>query len=377
MRSTILFYNDAPAFGGHELMSVRLAGEFAISCRVVYFHAHEKIRDHLPAAVESVLLPFASRTGPLAVLRNLNARDISWLKREFRSRAPDGVIVVQGAIDLSLRGVLAAHGLPVPAVSYLPLAFPFRTMGLRHGWFFDRYRTLFYRLFDGFITINAVQRDLIRSFARREATIAVIENSVDLAVMVDKPRRARAHEWRVGVVGRLEWRQKDLSLLLEIAAAVVRRRSDVRFVLLGDGPDRGRLERRLEETGLAEAFEVRGWVDARQDIYSGFDVLLMTSLFEGVPLVLIEALSQKKCVLARLAAGTRVFTDYLPDSFLFGDAAAAAEKLVSIEATVERFSAVAAGLQERVQWRHGSARFAAAAGELLAELTQHLFRGRA
>ena len=257
------------------------------------------------------------------------------------------------------------------------MAFPFRAMGLRHGWFFDRYRTLFYRLFDGFITISAVQRDFIRSFARQEATIAVIENSVELAGTADKPRRASPSEWRVGVVGRLEWRQKDLSLLLEIAAAVVRRRSDVRFVLIGDGPDRSRLERRLQETGLAAAFEVRGWIDARKDIYSCFDVLLLTSLFEGVPLVLLEALSQNKCVLARLAAGTLVFTEYLPQDFLFDDAASAVEKLVAVEATLERFAAVAEGLRERVLWRHGSARFAAAAGGLLTELSQSLFRGRA
>ena len=100
MRTTILFYNDAPAFGGHEFMSLRLAEEFSKSCRVVYFYAHEKIRDHIPVTVESVLLPFASHTGPLAIMRNLNARDVSWLKREFRGRAPGGVIVVQGAIDL-------------------------------------------------------------------------------------------------------------------------------------------------------------------------------------------------------------------------------------------------------------------------------------
>lgn len=374
MRTTVIFYNDAPAFGGHELMSARLADEFSKSCRVVYFHAHEKIRDHLPDAIESVLLPFASRTGPLAILSNLNPRDVSWLKREFRNRNPNVVIVVQGAIDLSLRGVFAAHGLSVPAVSYLPMAFPFRTMGLRHGWFFDRYRTLFYRLFDGFITIDTVQRDLIRACARREATIAVIENCVDLAGTADKSHRANPHDWRVGVVGRLEWRQKDLSLLLEIAAAVVRRRPDVQFVLIGDGPDRDRLERRLQETGLATAFEVRGWVDARQDIYAGFDVLLMTSLFEGVPLVLIEALARKKCVLARLAAGTRVFKEYLPDGFLFNDAAAAVEKLVSIESTVDRFAAIAGGLQERVRWRHGSERFSGAARELLERIDQNRFR---
>jgi hypothetical protein len=90
--------------------------------------------------------------------------------------------------------------------------------------------------------------------------------------------------------------------------------------------------------------------------------------------VLIEALSQKKCVLARLVAGTRIFKEYLPDGFLFSDAAAAVEKLVSIELTVDRFAAIAEDLQKHVRWRHGSERFSAAARELLEKIDQNRFQ---
>lgn len=368
-RRRIVLYNDSPHFGGQEVMSALVANELGSRHEVVYFHAMEELPGHLRPQVRSVRVPFSSSLGTLAILRNLNAREVRWLADRFAECRPDLALIVQGSVDLSLRGALAARRLGIPTVSYLPMAFPRREMGLRGGPLLDRYTALFYRLFDAFVTISASQRTFIHAFAGPDKPVFVLDNCIDARVTRPRPARGGGdRDLRIGVVGRLEWHQKGLGHLVEVARELKAARPDAVWVVVGDGPDRDRLERELTRRGLRERFEFRGWVKDRDEAYGAFDILFIPSLFEGVPMVLLEALARDVPVLARLAPGTQVFREYLPPPLLYGDTGAAVSKLASARTLLGQHRECAAEVRERALGKHSPERFASRVHEIVADL---------
>lgn len=92
----------------------------------------------------------------------------------------------------------------------------------------------------------------------------------------------------VGIVGRLVG-VKNHELFLEAAVRVSRALPRTRFVIVGDGPLRDRLEARAHELGLDGRVHFVGWKRNMPEVYRGLDVVALTSKNEGTPVALIEA----------------------------------------------------------------------------------------
>jgi glycosyltransferase involved in cell wall biosynthesis len=93
----------------------------------------------------------------------------------------------------------------------------------------------------------------------------------------------------VGTVTRLSPQKAPLDFISG-AAQVAARRGDVHFVLVGDGPLRPAVEARLAELGLAERVHLTGLRRDIPDLMHSFDVFALTSLWEGLPRVLPQAM---------------------------------------------------------------------------------------
>lgn len=110
---------------------------------------------------------------------------------------------------------------------------------------------------------------------------------------------ASADEVLVGTVGRLS-EVKNHSLLLKSAARLVNgnngdggdRPVKARFVIIGDGHLRAKLESLSRELGIADKVTFTGFRDDVLSLYEDLDVVALTSLNEGTPLTLIEAMSR-------------------------------------------------------------------------------------
>ena len=98
----------------------------------------------------------------------------------------------------------------------------------------------------------------------------------------------------VGHVGRFS-EPKNHGFFIDVAAEVARLEPRSRFLLVGDGPLRPFIEQRIRASGLSSRFVLAG---VRSDIarlmLGGMDVLLFPSLWEGLPMTLIE--SQTACL---------------------------------------------------------------------------------
>jgi glycosyltransferase involved in cell wall biosynthesis len=97
--------------------------------------------------------------------------------------------------------------------------------------------------------------------------------------------------------------QKGLKYFIEAAAKVCAITTDVKFVIAGDGPLRKELESQAKKLNLDDRLFFIGFQTNIPKIVSCYDVYLMTSLWEGLPLSLIEALALGKPVVATNVGG--------------------------------------------------------------------------
>ena len=101
----------------------------------------------------------------------------------------------------------------------------------------------------------------------------------------------------IGFVGRLV-EQKDIGTLLRGFAAFATRNTKARLVIVGLGPLETNLRQRADELGISGRVV---WAGFREDIAAvmgAFDVFALTSIFEGLGLVLLEAMAARRPVIA-------------------------------------------------------------------------------
>ena len=126
--------------------------------------------------------------------------------------------------------------------------------------------------------------------------VRVIRNGViDVPPMPSDQRRALRSAWGadtdaivIGCVANLR-AVKGHRLLVEAFAELVERQPRARLVLVGDGPDRARIENMVISLGIAGRVTFHGRDDEVRHIYSAFDIVTLTSASEGLPNVLLEA----------------------------------------------------------------------------------------
>jgi len=109
-------------------------------------------------------------------------------------------------------------------------------------------------------------------------------------------------EYLIGTIACLK-PQKAPEDVVAVARLVCARIPGARFVLIGDGDLRARMESLVREYGLQDSVRLAGW---RRDVPRAmgcFDLLLMTSRWEGLPRVMLEAASAGLPIVATRVGG--------------------------------------------------------------------------
>jgi len=109
---------------------------------------------------------------------------------------------------------------------------------------------------------------------------------------------------RLICVGRLA-AEKGQLLLIEAAARLARKGMRFELVLVGDGPMRGQLGELILKYGLADRIRITGWISSsavREEMLAA-RALVQPSLAEGLPVVIMEAMTLRRPVVATFIAG--------------------------------------------------------------------------
>ena len=166
--------------------------------------------------------------------------------------------------------------------------------------------------------------------------VAVVRNGIDLQRFDELAARPLAGPLPEGgplvaVVANL-WPVKDHRTLVEAAALVHRRIPDVRFALVGEGPERSYLERRIAELGLRETVHLLGTRYDVPAILARAAAFCLSSRAEGLSNAIMEAMAAALPVVATDAGGNAELVRHRSNGFVVpvGDASGMAERLVEL-----------------------------------------------
>jgi glycosyltransferase involved in cell wall biosynthesis len=156
---------------------------------------------------------------------------------------------------------------------------------------------------------QAVAEFSIREVRLAPEKIVVIPNGVDVsrfsaASLADlAPFGVPSDSQVLLTVGRLD-RQKGLGDLIEAAAIVASRFTRVHFLLVGEGSERPEIERHIRERGLTGRVHLAGWRPDVPELLAAGDALILSSHWEGLPNVILEAMAAGLPVVSTRVEGT-------------------------------------------------------------------------
>jgi glycosyltransferase involved in cell wall biosynthesis len=178
---------------------------------------------------------------------------------------------------------------------------------------------ILWMLSQGNITDRIACSEAAGKFLFRNKPYTVLKNAIDCdAYLYDKELRDQVRQREgiaegqlvIGNVGRFS-QQKNQTYLIDLFAAAKEKEPNCVLWLVGDGELRSQIERKIQEHGLRllawddpkqpEHYDVRmfGMVEQTRELYQAMDVMVMPSLYEGLPMVGVEAqTSGLPCVLS-------------------------------------------------------------------------------
>lgn len=200
------------------------------------------------------------------------------------------------------------------------------------------------------------------------STMAVVPNGVPVPGPISPAKRAEVRK-RYGCTGDeplvlaagRHSEQKNFGTLVEAAAKLRDRGAACRIVIGGDGPLRTTHQQHAARLDLADSVVFPGNIPDLSDVMQAADVFVLSSLWEGLPLVLLEAMAAGCAVAAtRIAGVVEVIEDGATGLMAEpGDAASLADTVADLIADPDRRAALGAAARAEVERVHSFDRVAA------------------
>lgn len=228
--------------------------------------------------------------------------------RKFDRRLPGRLkaLIRELSVDLmvtheyksSVYGYLARRRLGVPQICYF------------HGWTSEDARVKVYnaldrmvlRRADRIVTVSRASADRLVRHGVAHSKIEVVYNAIDVDPVEQAPERTPNERTVIGVIGRLS-QEKGIHVLLDALARVRQENRSFTVRLIGSGPEEARLKSMADRLALNDCVTFEGFRNDLGKVYPQLDFLVLPSLSEGHPVVILEAWKHGVGVLATRAGG--------------------------------------------------------------------------
>ncbi len=290
----IAFLIASHPMGGDTRVVLNLVEQFAqknLKVDLILASAAKISSDRIPASVRTIDLqsPITART--LSALKLL-PRLIQYLKREKPNVLVSNLVFTNAIVVLAKRLAFS----PVKLILVEHLALSSNASNAPHSRFILRLMRLFYPMADAIVSVSAAMAKQLQTELHLDRKLTVIYNPVVDDALYHRAQAALDHAWLqpnqppvfLGV-GRFA-DQKDFETLIR-AFALLRDRMPARLIILGEGTLRGRLEALIKELGIEAEVQLPGFVSNPYAYMRGASTFVLSSRWEALPTVLIEAMA--------------------------------------------------------------------------------------
>jgi len=325
----LLIYNDATIFGGQEkatLMAVdQLLQHTRLEIFFMFYEGNARLHQQLMQfqqksnQIHLIQTKHKTRAGQ-GIITLLSPLEVNLIKIIMKEIQPDLVVISQGGIEVSSLGLMAAHRGGFSIASFIPIAHRLRDLGYRLGVIRDFVNIYYYRLPNGFITVTDNLKNMLNARGAR-GNVFTVGNGVDFNHLKQLERKLwrdlygiSEQDYAIALIGRIYFRQKGHDLLINALADNKLRLENMKLLIVGDGPDEDALKLMISSKGLENFVKFISWSNNPSSIYSAADMVVIPSRFEGLPLVMLEAMYFGLPVTASNIDG---MADLLPKEWLF------------------------------------------------------------
>lgn len=250
------------------------------------------------AASAGVMLLDIPESGPFDV------RTINTLVREIRQHRPK--ILHAHDYKTNFLATFLGRWFNIPAVT---TAHGYVTVGGRLNWYYRLDRWALKRM-SRVIAVSEDLHELMLTIGVAPSRCVLVENGIDCqefsrTMTTDAAKRSLGLSPEpivVGAVGRLS-REKGFDVLIGAVDQLIRQGINLQLLVLGDGDERTPLQSLIDSLGQHERIRLLGHRSDTIDYYQAMDVFVLSSLREGLPNVLLEAMAMEIPVIATNIGG--------------------------------------------------------------------------
>lgn len=331
----VLFIFPSSIVGGHELMTIDIIKDL-IDLNIDVSVGFEPSNDKILEIIEKIIIKDNIKKLPLKKrrLESLSAFfdplyvDIlgKFLSREKMNNY-NSIVLVQGDIEIGSPYLVAAKKKKIKIISYIPFTHKKRTMNKSLCFIRDKLDSILYKYPDTYVTIYNNAAEDLKKF-NPISNVYIIKNKVrNLSEFKNlRNNKSNSKKFQIYIIGRIDFIQKGHDRLASVVAEFdLDILNQFELHIIGDGPDLSKLKATLLKiNGLSCYFH--GWMKEPWLQAYDADLLVIPSRFEGVPLVMLEALELGVPIIASKIDG---MLDYLDEKSLFSNTHDFKEKLSS------------------------------------------------
>ncbi|WP_326517974.1 glycosyltransferase [Acinetobacter sp. CAAS 2-6] len=318
-----IFMFPSTIVGGHELMAIQIIKDI-IGCggkvTVCYNRSLNCLENiFLNLNLDIIDIPFSTQKLEIFhayfnyFLINKAIKFLKDIDKKF-----DTIILVQGDIELGSIYSHAANIINCKIISYIPYTHTAKTRNKFLAPLRDFLGTLAYQWCNNYITIyNKAALDIKKY--NDKANVKIIKNKVrnlDVFKLKIKDYDKDKSIFKIFIIGRVYFSHKGHDRLLEVLKRLdenlIRK---IELNIIGDGPDLD--EFKILASNIKKLTTVYwGWMSEPWDEAYKADLIVIPSRYEGVPLVMLEALALNINIIASNVDG---MVDYIDKNKLFSD----------------------------------------------------------
>ena len=303
---------EGKGIGGAEklilFMSEQISPEKA-SFAIAY-HVPSRLSDSERTKVEEEFLSRGVKVDTFRSKSKFDLTAVSQLTRIIRSRDIDVIHSHQPRVDFF--GAIASKltGVPLVITRHLSIKDTFR----------NSLKGKIYEFIDSEISLrfsylvcavsSQIADDLIKSRLVPAKKVRVVYNGISVESMHNKVSgKTIRSQFKipdriplVGIIARLNT-QKGHEYFIRAASGVIRKNPEVKFLIVGDGPLKGTLEKLAVELKTGSSIIFAGYRTDIAQIVSELDMVVLSSLSEGLPVVILEAMALGKPIVSFSVGG--------------------------------------------------------------------------
>jgi len=184
---------------------------------------------------------------------------------------------------------------------------------------YDSLACIIYRYIDALVVVDKSMLYNKKIIKKGYRNIHVIENGIGEVINNELKNELDLNDeyWNtndiiIGAIGRLDY-EKGYHVLIEAINILIKKGQNIKLILIGDGPDRERLNNMIYKYNLMDRIRLLGYKQNARKYLHLFDVFVMPSFREGFPITILEAMQAGVPIIATDVGG-------IPEMLQYGNA---------------------------------------------------------